>query len=77
MTYNFNDILNRRNNSSMKWEAPYIKKRFHIDIDDHTEIFPMFIADMDFKMDINVKNKLHSLIEEPDFGYFHIQDSFY
>lgn len=71
------DIMNRRNNSSMKWDYKYIKKRFHIDVDDHSDIYPMFIADMDYKMDIHIKDKLYSLLEEADFGYFLIQDSFY
>lgn len=71
------EIMNRRNNSSMKWDYEYIKKRFNIDVNDNSEIYPMFIADMDYKMDDLIKSKLHSLLEEPDLGYFLIKDSFY
>lgn len=77
MNEQFNKIMDRRHNGSMKWEAPYIKKRFQIDIDDHTEIFPMFIADMDFIMDEKIRNEMMKLYENPDFGYFHVQVSFY
>lgn len=70
-------IMNRRNNSSMKWDYKYIKKRFNLDVDDHSDIYPMFIADMDYKMDIHIKDKLYDLLEDPDLGYFLIQDSFY
>ena len=77
MKYNFNTIVNRRHNGSMKWDKNYIKKRFNIDIDDSTDIYPMFIADMDFKMCDEVKAHLSDLVLDPDFGYFNIKDSFY
>ena len=37
----------------------------------------MFIADMDFEMDQKVKEEMLKVCERPDFGYFHISDSFY
>lgn len=70
-------IMNRRNNSSMKWDYKYIKKRFLIDVDDASTFYPLFIADMDFKMDKNIKEKLHQLVEEPDFGYYFTKESFF
>ena len=71
------EIMNRRNNSSMKWDYKYIKKRFNIDVDDTSTFYPLFIADMDFKMDGQIKNKLHELVEEPDFGYFFTKEGFF
>ena len=71
------EIMNRRNNSSMKWDYQYIKKRFLIDVDDHSTFYPLFIADMDYKMDEKIKKQLHQLVEEPDFGYYFTKDSFY
>lgn len=71
------EIMNRRNNSSMKWDYKYIKKRFLIDVNDNSRFYPLFIADMDFKMDKNIKDKLHQLVEEPDFGYYFTKDSFF
>lgn len=70
-------IMNRRNNSSMKWDYKYIKKRFLIDVDDASTFYPLFIADMDFKMDKNIKEKLQQLVEEPDFGYYFTKESFF
>ena len=43
--YNFEDILDRKNNGSKKWSEEYIKKRFKLE--DTEEIYPLFIADMD------------------------------
>lgn len=74
MKNDYETILNRKNNSSMKWERAYIKQRFGIDDD---QVYPLFIADMDFKMDQSIYEEFQRLMKEPDFGYFHIQDSFY
>ena len=71
------EIMNRRNNSSMKWDYKYIKKRFLIDVDDTSTFYPLFIADMDYKMDKTIKEKLHQLVNEPDFGYYFTKDTFY
>ena len=70
-------IMNRRNNSSMKWDYKYIKKRFLIDVNDDSTFYPLFIADMDFQMDKNIKENLHQLVEEPDFGYYFTKESFF
>ena len=51
MNQKFDQILQRRNNGSMKWEDAYIQKRFQIEVNHDTEIFPLFIADMDYALD--------------------------
>lgn len=75
MIYDFDTPMNRRNNGSMKWEDAYILKRF--ELTNTTPLFPLFIADMDFKMAPELKEKVMELLETPDFGYFHVQDGFY
>lgn len=77
MKNDFGSILERRHNGSMKWEAPYINKRFHTHFQDEDQFYPLFIADMDFKMDENVQKRLMKFVSEGDLGYFHVQDSFY
>lgn len=74
MKNDYETILNRKGNGSMKWERAYIKKRFKVDSED---VYPLFIADMDFKMDKAIYSEFQEIVKEPDFGYFHIQDSFY
>lgn len=75
MSYCFDNILNRRGNGSMKWEDEYIERRFQIK--DTSQIYPLFIADMDFQMDETIKEKMFEYLKNPDLGYFHVQDSFY
>lgn len=77
MSDQFGDVLNRRNNGSMKWETAYIQKRFQIEVNEQTELYPLFIADMDYKESFAVKQQLQQYIDAMDFGYFHVQDHFY
>ena len=75
MNQKFDNILSRQGNGSMKWEEAYIQKRFHID--DMSDVIPLFIADMDFPIDDHIQKALQELCQQPDFGYFHIQESFF
>lgn len=77
MKYDFYTILNRKENGSMKWEKAYIKRRFQIDLQGSDQFYPMFIADMDFKLPKEILDAMHQRYQNPDFGYFHVQDSFF
>ena len=74
MKNDFGSILERRHNGSMKWETPYINKRFHTHFQAEDQFYPLFIADMDFKMDENVQKKLMQFVSEGDLGYFHVHN---
>ena len=73
--YNFEDILDRKNNGSKKWSKEYIKKRFKLE--DTEEIYPLFIADMDFKLPEEIIEPVLDNIKSGDFGYFDVKNSFY
>lgn len=73
--YNFEDILERHNNGSKKWNPEYIEKRFKIK--DAAEYFPLFIADMDFKLPTEIIQPTIELISQGDFGYFDVKKCFY
>src|SRR5437868_5789204 len=73
--YNFEDILERKNNGSKKWNREYIEKRFKIVYED--ECYPLFIADMDFKLPNEIMEPMTNIIRNGDFGYFDISESFY
>lgn len=75
MKNDFDEILDRRGNGSLKWDEQYIQKRFQIT--DTQKIYPLFIADMDFCMDQGIQEKMLESLRNPDFGYFHVQDSFF
>lgn len=70
----FDTPLDRRGNGSKKWDKDYIQRRFKTSRDD---IYPLFIADMDFRQDEAVLQAFHAFVETGDFGYFDVPDSFY
>lgn len=72
--YSFEDILDRKDNGSKKWSKEYINKRFKISDEEN---YPLFIADMDYKLPEEIINPINELITKGDFGYFDARDSFY
>ena len=70
----FDNPLDRRGNGSKKWDKDYIQRRFKTSRED---IYPLFIADMDFRQDAAVLQAFDAFIETGDFGYFDVLDSFY
>lgn len=75
--YNFETIPNRKGKSTIKWDAKHINARFHTNLKENDEYYPMFIADLDFQLPDEVLEHMHSKYLVPDFGYFDIPDSFY
>lgn len=73
--YNFEDILERRSNGSKKWNQEYIEKRFKVGY--REKYYPLFIADMDYKLPDELMKPMIDLIASGDFGYFDIKESFY
>lgn len=72
--YSFEEILDRKDNGSKKWSREYINKRFKISDEEN---YPLFIADMDYKLPEEIINPINELITKGDFGYFDVRDSFY
>ncbi|WP_300385175.1 aminotransferase class I/II-fold pyridoxal phosphate-dependent enzyme, partial [Clostridium sp.] len=71
--YNFEELLDRSNNGSKKWNIEYIKRRFPGTKD---KIYPLFIADMDYKLPDEITNYFLEFIKAGDYGYFDILDDF-
>ena len=62
MEYNFDEVINRWNTSSIKYENP----KFHNLPED---VLPLWVADMDFQIPKEVKDALHAMVEHGIFGY--------
>ncbi|MFB9080725.1 MalY/PatB family protein [Flavobacterium procerum] len=58
MNYNFDEIINRRNTNSIKWDEA-----------DSPDILPMWVADMDFKTAPEITAALENRISHGIFGY--------
>ena len=65
MKYNFDELIDRKNTSSVKWDL----------IDGVT--LPMWVADMDFKAPKEVIDAFKKRIDQGTFGYTYIDDEWY
>ncbi|MCU7619299.1 pyridoxal phosphate-dependent aminotransferase [Chryseobacterium sp. PBS4-4] len=65
MKYNFDEIINRKNTNSVKWDL--IKNQ---------EVLPMWVADMDFKTAPEITQAISDKISEGIFGYSIIPANF-
>ena len=64
--YNFDELINRRNTNSFKWDE-------HNDPD----IIPLWVADMDFKAAPCITEALEKRIKHGVFGYTFVPESYY
>lgn len=71
--YNFDEILDRKANNTKKWNREYIQKRFK---DAKEPYYPLFIADMDYKLPKEIVKGFMDIVSRGDFGYFDIKDEF-
>lgn len=70
MTSPFDEVINRYNTNSMKWDGA--RERFGED-----NLLPMWVADMDFRVPTPVVEALKKVAEHGIFGYTVRPDSFY
>ena len=66
MTYDFDDLINRRGTNCVKWdESP------------NDEVIPLWVADMDFRVAPAIQKALLQRVEHGVFGYNIVPDSYY
>lgn len=70
LKYNFDEIINRKDSNSIKWNIPKIEYG-------KDDILPMWVADMDFMVADEILEALKSPIEHGVIGYDIMPDSFY
>lgn len=65
MKYNFNEIINRNNTNSSKWDTT------------QKDVIPMWVADMDFKVATPILDSILNRAQHGIFGYTMIPEEFY
>ncbi|HEY8362248.1 MAG TPA: MalY/PatB family protein [Tissierellaceae bacterium] len=70
MKYNFDEVINRRNSNSVKWDV--IEKVYN-----DKDILPMWVADMDFRSCDEIIKAIKERAEHGIFGYSMVPDSTY
>lgn len=70
MKYNFDEIINRKNTNSIKYDgaAKFNKPQ---------DLLPLWIADMDFKAPIEVREAVVKVAEQGIYGYSFIDDNYF
>lgn len=70
MRYNFDEIINRNNSSSFKYDLK--SKFFQVN-----DILPMWVADMDFKVPECITEAIHDRSKHEIYGYSYHEESVY
>ncbi|MCP3772681.1 pyridoxal phosphate-dependent aminotransferase [Paenibacillus sp. MZ04-78.2] len=70
-TYNFDEIIDRRETDSIKWSRKYLQENFGDE-----DSLPMWIADMDFKVPQPIIDAMIKRAQHGIFGYGHKSDAF-
>lgn len=65
MKYNFDEIIERSNTLSKKWNPNFYKDTFN----GKTDLLPLWVADMDFKVAPEILNSLSAIINHGILGY--------
>lgn len=73
MFYNFDEVIDRKNIRSTKWD--FCNEKFGVD--KNIDMIPMWVADMDFNSPIEVVEAIKERANVCNYGYSVLQDSFY
>lgn len=77
MKYNFDEIVNRRNTYSLKWDGGDLIKEVGLAERYDEETIPLFTADMDFPVPQPLIEALHKTVDNRIFGYSVFPDDYY
>nr|WP_295973363.1 MalY/PatB family protein [uncultured Bacillus sp.] len=77
MKYNFDDIINRRNTYSYKWDGGELIVKSGLTNRYDEETLPLFTADMDLPVPQPVIDALHKTVDHRIFGYSLFPDEYF
>ncbi len=69
MKYNFDEIIDRDNTNSEKWNAKDLILKFGLADRFDEDTIPLFVADMDFAVPQPVLDALKNRVDQKMFGY--------
>ena len=72
MKTNFNQVVNRHNTGSVKWD--FIERYLQLD---GSDLLPMWVSDFDFKCPEEVQQALHRRVDHGIFGYSERDEQYY
>lgn len=72
--YNFDKIYDRKKTNSLKWDQFKDRIRVKYNVEDGSDILPMWVADMDFAIPSVITEAIKERLDHPIFGYSYISD---
>lgn len=72
MGHNFNEVHNRKDTDSIKWNPKLLEEWFHV-----KDVLPLWVADMDFRAHESIIKAIKDRAEHGIFGYCFADDSYY
>ncbi len=70
MSYDFNQIIDRRNTNSLKYDFAVERRK-------PSDILPLWVADMDFQAPLEVLEAIHQAVSHGIFGYTEVKSDYY
>ncbi|WP_445505478.1 MalY/PatB family protein [Niallia sp. 03091] len=77
MIHHFDEIVNRRNTYSVKWDGGKIIKAMKLTERFDDDTIPLFIADMDLPVPQGLVDALHKTVDNRIYGYSLFPDEYY
>lgn len=77
MRYNFDEIINRKNTNSIKWDFGELLKEFGITDRFDKDTLPLFTADMDIACPPEIVEAMHRTADQRIYGYSALPNEYY
>jgi len=72
--FNFDELFDRKNTNSLKWDQFKDRLKMQYNLEDASDILPMWVADMDFSIPKVVSDAIKERLDHPIFGYSYVSD---
>jgi len=72
--FNFDQLFDRKNTSSLKWDQFKERLKLKYNVEDASDILPMWVADMDFAIPQVVSDAIKERLDHPIFGYSYVSN---
>ena len=77
VSYNFDEIIERRNTGCVKWDEEAPRQTGDWPLPGGKGLIPLWVADMDFAVAPAIQEAVKRRAEHPVFGYTYVQDDYY
>lgn len=66
--FNFDELFDRKNTNSLKWDQFKERLKMQYNLEDASDVLPMWVADMDFSIPKVISDAIKERLDHPIFG---------